>query len=258
MHLGIWTLAMSTVHAGVMGEPTHDWTSFYLGGNVGGIWGQFSSPILIDPIRINTFSFGPFLEKFKVDKNSVTGGAQFGYNWQKEHWLYGAEFDINVQQLNGTYLLTDRTRSPFEPNDEFVTKNDSRASIRGRVGYATNNWLMYATGGIAFTHIEFNANYIQNTINNITYPASSGIDTHILVGGTVGLGVEYALSESFSVALEGLYSGYGSKDYELGSVAAFSLSTTTFVFVPTTGRLSMDSGELVLKANYHFDNSMWG
>ena len=41
-------LWMANLNAGTMGpvETAHNWTGFYIGGNLGGKWGKFSAPVI--------------------------------------------------------------------------------------------------------------------------------------------------------------------------------------------------------------------
>ncbi|MGF1619389.1 MAG: outer membrane protein [Rhodomicrobiaceae bacterium] len=111
------------------------------------------------------------------------GGIQIGYNWQKHGpWVFGVEAD---------YSFIDA---------ELV---DYMASIRGRVGYAFDNLLVYGTGGIAFTEQDFLGD---------------------LVGWTAGLGMDYKLTQNISVGAETLYYNFeedsGFDDAEVWQVRA--------------------------------------
>ncbi len=58
----------------------------------------------------------------------MAGGLHVGYNWQKPGgWVFGIEGDVS-----------------------FADDIDYLATIRGRLGYAMDSTLIYATGGAAF------------------------------------------------------------------------------------------------------------
>ncbi len=61
------------------------------------------------------------------DDSSVVGGAHAGFNWQNAQWVHGVEADIGA--VEETY--------------EYV------ASLRGRLGWAYEQVLLYATAGVA-------------------------------------------------------------------------------------------------------------
>jgi outer membrane immunogenic protein len=89
------------------------------------------------------------------------------------------------------------------------TKINWLASVRGRLGYASNNWLLYATGGFAFADMDFNAG-----VNCTGVPASlcAGGTQNIRagfsdtrVGGVVGGGVEFKPLSNWIIGVEYLY-----------------------------------------------------
>ncbi len=74
-------------------------------------------------------------------------------------------------------------------------------SIRGRVGIAWDRTLVFATGGVAFGRL-------QNTSTNALNGAYDTFDDY-RVGWTVGGGVEYAMTDHWSVRTEYRYTDYG-------------------------------------------------
>jgi outer membrane immunogenic protein len=77
----------------------------------------------------------------------------------------------------------------------------------GRIGYAWERTLLYATGGVAFTDINAFTNWIPIGI----FPGTITSQTKNLAGATVGAGVEHAITDSFTVGIEGRYTWYGSR-----------------------------------------------
>ena len=73
--------------------PTWTWTGYYIGGNLGYSWGEGSGPVRLG----DAFSAD---SKFSLD--GVTGGGQFGYNWQVNNWVYGLEFDFQGSGQKGS------------------------------------------------------------------------------------------------------------------------------------------------------------
>ena len=83
-----------------------------------------------------------------------------------------------------------------------MTHNQNvQGSIRGRVGVAFDRLLIYGTGGAAFG--GFNNNYV-NTLNGLTDSFN-----HTRVGWTAGGGVEYALTNNWSVRAEYRHTDFG-------------------------------------------------
>src|SRR5262249_28001630 len=107
-----------------------------------------------------------------MNANTFIYGAQAGYNWQSNRWVYGFEADFGSFHLNGS-----RQASGVYPVDfGSVSMGDGYtigtgfsttwlATTRARFGWATDNvfrtrdslWF-YATGGLALTdlHVSFN------------------------------------------------------------------------------------------------------
>jgi len=73
-------------------------------------------------------------------------------------------------------------------------------TLRGRVGYAPGNWLVYGTGGFAWT-------YDQLTLTQLT---DGTADAPFLwrLGWVAGLGVEWAFAPNWSANVEYLYTRY--------------------------------------------------
>jgi outer membrane immunogenic protein len=68
--------------------------------------------------------------------------------------------------------------------------------VRGRIGYAQDRVLFYATGGYAFSKIVGNLNVVG---------VISDSDTVHLKGWTVGGGIEYAFAQNWTARVEYLY-----------------------------------------------------
>ncbi len=198
-----------------MPVKTYSWTGFYIGANLGGVWSRFSSPItLTSSIATGPFS-GRFIHNYAANSESVTGGGQFGYNYQYNNLLLGGEFSVNTQALNGDYYVVNAS-SPFANADEFTTKNNLKASLLAHVGYAGDCWSGYAIAGFAVANANFTANFIATTNGGSTFPSATINQSKTYYGGTGGIGVEYALFESLGIALEARYTGYLNNTYELG------------------------------------------
>jgi len=168
-------------------QAVFDWTGFYVGGHTG--YGRGSnSATLWDPVPTSTS--GNF--------SGVIGGVQAGYNWRHSSGLLlGVEGDLTFP----SYLASNSITSLIStPRNDFFEQWDYVGTVRGRIGYATNHWLLYATGGFAFMGERF-----------INTPAVTGLEEkHIAVrpGWAAGAGAEYAFAPHWTVRLEYLYSQF--------------------------------------------------
>ena len=104
----------------------------------------------------------------------------------------------------------------FPPSCSFNTQLPRQASIRGRLGYAWGNTLIYATGGVAFT--EVNTTY--STIAGYA-PLRSQSFSQTLAGGTVGAGLEYAFNGHWIGRLEYRYANFGTFSNAITSGGGF-------------------------------------
>jgi outer membrane immunogenic protein len=178
------------------------WGGAFVGLHLGGIWG---SQDVSDVDRLNLFG-----QKFAVDSSGAIAGGQFGYNWQRGHFVLGIELDIGYQGMSG---------KKFEPGSFGQTFSgvDSGfySDVVGRLGYATDRYLVYALGGYAMTSG-------QAFVDNTNGGAGGGRSfTGIFDSGwTVGTGVEYRLNPSWSLKAEYKHFDFGSETAVLTTPAS--------------------------------------
>ena len=158
----------------------YNWTGFYAGLYGGGGWGSHNFS--------NSVGFN--------DSYRSTGGligGLVGYNWQFNNPLVvGLEGDIAWASIKGDdggggVGITDSSRYRW------------LGSIRGRLGYAADNWLFFGTGGWAYANISHsNSNGAGDSFNNTRS------------GWTLGGGVEYAFMPNWTVRADYRYFDFGS------------------------------------------------
>ncbi|ACB95907.1 outer membrane protein [Beijerinckia indica] len=172
--------------------PIFTWTGVYVGGDIGYAWGNtsYNSQIFSAPAR---FAFGSY------SPDGVTGGAHVGYNFQAGPSFIGTgNFVIGIE---GDVQGSNYSKSVVGfANDIYTSKLDITGSIRGRLGIAFDRALIYATGGAAFGGIT---NQLQ--LRNGAFFSND----RTAVGWTVGGGIEYAVTNNWSVRAQYLYSDYG-------------------------------------------------
>ena len=147
--------AIIPANAGPPPAPT--WTGFYVGANAGYAWGN-SDPTMILPASVDPLGFGDgtWQGPPSLKPQGFIGGGQAGYNWQMGQWVFGGEVDFS-----GLDAKADATVSPFfvgKGNGNTVTwssRYDWLFTARLRGGFlVAPNWLLYATGGLAVTHVR--------------------------------------------------------------------------------------------------------
>jgi outer membrane immunogenic protein len=201
------------------------WTGFYAGINGGGVWTNDPSMTYTDLANTgNTFnSYVP--TTVKGSGSSGLAGFHVGYNWQNApNWVVGIEGDWDWVNLSasGTNSLTRALTGVLLTDNAFLdTKTNSLASVRGRLGYASNNWLWYATGGVAFANMDYSAHVTCTAVapSLCTAPGQQ-ISTQFRdtrVGPVVGGGVEFKQGRNWVFGVEYLYYHFGDTSTAGGS-----------------------------------------
>jgi high affinity Mn2+ porin len=187
-----------------------DWTGWYAGGHLGYAWGNsnFSGPAGISG---SLDLFQPF-DPFK-STGSYFEGLQAGYDYMfPNRIVIGAEADASFpgfQNSSGISIGNSATiASPFGPETYSETVLSS-GTVRGRIGYAPGHWLLYATGGFAWS-------YNQLTLAN---SVTGTLDTPFLwrLGWAAGAGFEVPVAPHWTARLEYLYTDYGSESVLFGN-----------------------------------------
>ena len=170
-------------------QSRFDWSGWYVGGHVGLSQGRGTST-LSDPNPLSAGdSFG-----------SLYGGVQAGYNYVfPSRLLLGAEADItfpNFQTYADGLIFSGATAQGTTVTDQI----DYIATLRGRIGYAFDHWLIFTTGGFAWSQARFGETN------------AAGDEDLILLtrtGWTLGLGAEAAIAPDWTVRIEYLYDRFG-------------------------------------------------
>jgi outer membrane immunogenic protein len=235
--------------------PVATWTGFYIGGNVGygwdtgstGVSARSTDPVLA-PVLAALLAGGSFPTALSTSAKGVIGGGQAGYNWQMSQWLFGLEADIQGSGIRGTATQA-LTPALFDATSTGVTKSiDWFGTARARLGVlATPQWLLYATGGLAYgqTNTSFNTTDVPFGCVAAATICANGSSSSVRAGWTVGAGTEAMLGANWSVKVEYLYIDLGrsSVDTPASTVPAIIFTTST-AFRDQIVRVGL---------NYHFD-----
>jgi len=173
------------------------WEGFYIGGNIGGGWAG---------ARADFSTTGPVFGTADNHMTGFAGGAQLGYNWQRGPLVAGLETDFQFANIDGSLSTSCPAAACGVPlSASYDQKVPWFGTVRGRLGYAQDGWLLYATGGYAYARLETNAS------------ATAGASTATLSqdnihdGWTAGGGIEVALAPHWSLKAEYLYMDFGTK-----------------------------------------------
>jgi outer membrane immunogenic protein len=230
----------------------YSWTGCYVGGNLGGKWARTGDVVNIPAATgPGGASVASSLDLGSTTSGTFIGGGQIGCNWQTDHLVFGVEGDADAQRWKRSQTIGGTLPPLFVAGDVFELRSTWQASLRGRIGYAWDRTLLYATGGVAFTDVNANTNWIPIGV----FPGTITTQTKNLVGGTVGAGIEQAVTDSFTVGLEGRYTWYGTQTFDAGALATSNIRGVLFTVAPTTRDVKVETGEVMLKANWKFNSA---
>lgn len=203
-------------------EPAYDWTGFYVGINGGYGGGVFEHPFQLNgPAEIvpALVEPGPGQIVLATGSADVTaggfvGGVQAGYNWQfDENFLIGLEADIQASTIDGrvSFEVTDETGAIVDGtlSADLGTRLDWFATIRPRIGWVNDQFVVYATGGLAWGQTTSSIHADLSGMMEAE-PFDESI-TNDRFGWTVGAGIEYALTDNITFKTEYLYTDLGSE-----------------------------------------------
>jgi outer membrane immunogenic protein len=190
------------VKAPVMAPVVYNWTGFYIGAHAGYAWARTRTT---DTLGYNTIPGDTWTYK----SNGFIGGGQLGYNWQTGGLVFGLEADLGYLGLSGS------ARAPagvlfFAGDTVGETKSDFYATVRGRLGFAIDNWLLYATGG--WIGVNTRVSVIDACfVAPCGFAVINATDKSFRSGWTVGGGVEVSVGGPWTVKAEYLYFDLGSQ-----------------------------------------------
>jgi outer membrane immunogenic protein len=194
--------------------------------SAGGVWGQSSQHD--NGIPISSFcSIFPDQCTTADGSYNVSGalvGLGLGYNWQNGPYVFGVDTDFSKAWVDGSSGACGVNMIAHECG----TKLSALATVRGKVGYAFDRYLVYVTGGAAMGRIG-------------AYDSLFGVSGRKNVWGVVyGAGFAAMLSPSWSVQLD-----YLRVDFD---------DTAIFDIVPgVPERVDLQANVLRAGLTYHFN-----
>lgn len=194
-----------------------DWSGPYLGlsAGAGSNYGRYrTSPFMLGPDMVAGLS-GTFTAAGSATPWNAGGFA--GYLWQAGPIVYGVEGRIGTTSTKRS-LAFDGTA------DSLTAKQSLGGGLRGRLGYAFDNYLFYGTAGLAFGRHRFVA----------ASPFLTTRDTSDDLGFSYGFGIETAITPTLALGI----------DYQR---IRFSRNGTPFTSVP---RARLDSDEVAARLTW--------
>jgi outer membrane immunogenic protein len=162
-------------------SPAYNWSGFYIGAMGGFGWGSGDS-----------------------DASGGFGGGTIGYNWQ----LPGSQFVFGVEVDAAGASIKESVTEDIGGGDlaTLDSKINSFGSVTGRAGFAMDAALLYAKGGYAWANHKASLSALGTTFS----------DSQTHSGYTIGGGLEYLFTPSWSAKAEYMYTSLGSETFNLG------------------------------------------
>jgi outer membrane immunogenic protein len=178
--------------------PSYDWTGFYIGGHIGGAWDHRDAEIFS--------SAGALLASGSTNSSGVMGGGQIGFNFAlAPNWIAGIEADVSGADLRNSVIGAAGLGQRDNDIDVFGT-------VRGRLGYAWNNWLLFGTGGFAWGDAHLTRTQLVGTVNN-AIPGTVESASAIGVGWAAGAGLEWGFARNWAARIEYLHLDLGTQSF---------------------------------------------
>ncbi len=191
--------------------PIFTWTGFYVGVQAGYAWGgngrdfgtvtavDLDGDGITDVTAVDSGAFGD-----GDGNDGFAGGAHAGYSFQFGSIVVGAEADIEATGIDGgrSHAFVDAfgNQYTFRGGHDI----DWQGSVRGRIGFAFDRALIYATGGVAFADFKNDSTAFAGPFGTFF----AGNDNGVEWGWTVGAGVEYAFTNFLTARVEYRYANF--------------------------------------------------
>ncbi|MBR0715985.1 outer membrane protein [Bradyrhizobium liaoningense] len=247
----------------------YDWTGFYVGGNVGYGWGEGTNPSIsaVDPGGVS--GVGAFLSPAGIfpgfssgniypglNSSGVFGGLQLGYDKQFGNWVVGVVADIQGADFKSSGVaFTNAAATCCNVTESISAKIDWFGTLRGKAGFAANDWLFYGTGGLAYGNTSSSLGFACTPGGvgcGFATIGFTGTASEVKVGWAAGAGVSKAFG-NWNVGVEYLHIDLGRSSVTATSTTGFFTTTTITAsqrFIEDTARLTVNykwGGSVVAK-----------
>ena len=171
-------------------------------------------------------------------------------------WVWGIETDFQGADIHrdgraaGAAAVAGFAPAVVELDGTGSQKIDWFGTLRGRVGWLpVNSLLVYATGGLAYGHVQTDMSFTANVINNASpingSTAVSNLTTR--AGWTIGGGLEWMFAPNWTIKGEYLY-------YDLGHVTLDS-TLELFKVGPTPAESGLGASANI-RSEVHYNGSI--
>ena len=189
------------------------WQGLYIGASGGYAWGDDNGgdiEVFEEDKKGKPHKFGkkgkkgkfePGPHEYDLGLEGGFAGVQVGFNRRAGNFVFGLEADVQTNVDGGsTTSFSKSTYSVSQDVEWFGT-------LRGRVGYARDHLLIYATAGLAFGEVSYSGHL--NTGSCCAGASADLKSSKFETGYVVGAGLERALGANWSLKFEYQYIDLG-------------------------------------------------
>lgn len=174
--------------------PVYNWSGFYVGGNAG--WGFANGDSTVTETG-NAFFPGTFTSTSSGSLNGFIAGGQVGVNFQINALVLGIEGDFQWSGQKKSDTFGCGLGIGCTANE--TVKVPWFGTARGRIGFAADRVLFYATGGAAWLNFSDSLSATAAGVTTTLSPSTT------VLGWTAGAGIEVAFGPNWTGKIEYLY-----------------------------------------------------
>jgi outer membrane immunogenic protein len=245
---GLCLAAVSLCASGALADDDGfgSWTGLYGGAQVGYGWGDSNGAIEGEVEKVferkehvttsstpmgNIARDGALDDEYSTSNEGWLGGVHVGGNLQFHAIVFGVEGDYDWSSVSGDTTIDVKVRETETvpvydtptPTANIRSEIDGIASIRGRLGFATPQWLIYGTAGWAWADASVSVadtNPMVAEFPDVPFTHGSFTASEYLNGYVYGGGVEYMITRQLSLRVEALHYDLGSLSYAFNAEEA--------------------------------------
>lgn len=193
-----------------------DFKGAYVGLTIGGVsnTANASTTTVFSPTGYFAPSSIPAIATAGAQKLSPSGftfGGQAGFNLQHHALVLGVEADLGSMNLSASKTTTATYPCCPPPNNTFtITQFVGTGylfTLRPRVGFTAGPVLIYGTGGLALTNVDYSALFTDTFAT--AHESADKMSTQ--AGWAAGAGVEFKVKKHLSLKGEYLHTDFGSQ-----------------------------------------------
>jgi len=239
------------------------WTGFYVGASAGYGWSDADLSLASVGTAVPPFP-AQFLDAgasatppiLATHPRGFIGGGQFGYNHQINRLVWGYEADFSFADIRGSNTRGGTANLFPSPPVDIAAVGEQKlnflGTVRGKLGFTPlDSLLVYATGGLAYGHVESSTN-TSDVPSTFSIGPAFGSASAVRAGWTAGGGIEsvLAFAPRWSLKAEYLYYDLGNLSYALSPAAFIANSRTTVGVINTTATAHFQGSLVRVGLNY--------